>query len=373
MKILFVTATYKPSTNGVSIAIDITVNKLRQLGQDVYVLAPEHKNLEENDPFVIRYPSLVNQKNLDYPIPLFPMRVNELISLWNTSFDLIHVHHPFYIFTMGDIIANIHKCPIVFTFHTNYETYSKLYFKSIPKKLNKLWIENTIEKIGKKANLIISPSQEKKNEILELSPQANVSVLTTGVDTTNKVLDKQKAKKLLGWPSDKKVLLSLSRLAKEKNIETAVKALKYLDDSFVLYIVGTGPSEQDLKDLVIKNKLESQVFFTGGVDHDDTHKYYNAADIFLFPSITETQGLTAFESAAMETPIIAVDSEVAREFLRTAGAAISKNNPSLFALEIKKMSESDPNVIGSQLREWVSEYSIDNYIKKLMSLYGSIL
>jgi glycosyltransferase involved in cell wall biosynthesis len=372
MKILFVTATYKPSINGISVALDNVAKKLRKLGHKVYILAPEHKKSRKNEKYVIRYPALPNPKKFDYPIPLLPLTLNDIKMLWKIDFDIVHAHHPMHIFTMADLIAKVHNCPTVFTFHTNYDLYLNIYLKILPKKVNKIWLENTIERISKKADLIIVPSKAVRKKVLETHPKAHVKVLTTGVELNKKILPKNTAKKNLKWPLDKKALLCLSRISKEKNIVTAIEAMKYLGNDYRLYIAGSGLALSDLKKLTQSSGLAKKVKFLGEIPHEKIDRYFNAADAFLFPSITETQGLAVFEAAAMHTPIAAIKSEVADEFLKEAGAEISLNDPKLFAKAIEDLSQRDQAKLEKTIAKWISRYSFDNYVDNLVDLYQGL-
>ena len=60
MKILYVTATYSPTVNGVAVSVKTTAENLRKLGHDVTILAPNHPNRDKNEEHVVRYPSIVN-------------------------------------------------------------------------------------------------------------------------------------------------------------------------------------------------------------------------------------------------------------------------------------------------------------------------
>lgn len=372
MKILLVTATYKPSINGISIALENTSRKLRELGHTVYILAPEHKKAPKNEKYIIRYPAIYNPKKFDYPIPLLPVNLKDLKKLWKIDLDIVHAQHPFHIFTMADIISKLHNCPSVFTFHTNYDLYMDIYLKMIPKKVNKIWLENTIERIGKKADLIIAPSKMIKNRILNTYPKANVKVLTTGVETNKKILKRKKAKEILNWPKEKTCLLCVGRLSKEKNLETAILSLKHLPENYILYLVGDGPYKKDLVKMVSDENLSDRVYFIGEALHNKTYKYYNAADMFLMPSVTETQGLVIFEAAAMHAPIAAVKSDVSLEFLDKSISEISKNDPKSLADAVVKLSNRNFKEIEKNLAKWISRFSFEKYVEKLINLYQDL-
>lgn len=112
----------------------------------------------------------------------------------------------------------------------------------------------------------------------------------------------------LGIADDETMLLSLSRVSYEKNIQAILKQFPEVlseNKRVKLVVVGDGPYLQDLKDLVAELGIEEAVIFTGMVPHDETALYYKASDFFISASTSETQGLTYTESLASGTPVIA--------------------------------------------------------------------
>ncbi|MCD5404932.1 MAG: glycosyltransferase [Desulfotomaculum sp.] len=111
-------------------------------------------------------------------------------------------------------------------------------------------------------------------------------------------------------PSESKVLLFVGRLGKEKNIDFLLDMHEVIIKSnynAVLVIVGDGPYKQELKNKVYHKGLGNKVIFTGLLSKFDTIKCYAGADLFVFASVTETQGLVIGEAKAAGLPVIAVD------------------------------------------------------------------
>ena len=112
----------------------------------------------------------------------------------------------------------------------------------------------------------------------------------------------------LGIAEDETMLLSLSRISYEKNIQAIVQQFPDVlaqNDRVKLVIVGDGPYLSALKEMVEDLGIEDSVIFTGMVAHEETAIYYKAADFFISASTSETQGLTYTESLASGTPVIA--------------------------------------------------------------------
>lgn len=112
----------------------------------------------------------------------------------------------------------------------------------------------------------------------------------------------------LGIASDETMLLSLSRISHEKNIQAIVQAMPKIlleNPKVKLVIVGGGPYTDDLQEMIAELNLDEHVQLTGMIAPSDTALYYKAADFFISASTSETQGLTFLESLASGTPILA--------------------------------------------------------------------
>ena len=111
-----------------------------------------------------------------------------------------------------------------------------------------------------------------------------------------------------GILEDQKVLLSLSRLSYEKNIQAIITGFYEIlqtDKRYRLMIVGDGPYKKELEKLVEQLDIVSYVIFVGEVNNQLVNRYYQLADYFVSLSDSESQGLTYIEALAAKTPIIA--------------------------------------------------------------------
>src|SRR3989337_1832613 len=108
MRILYITGSYLPYLSGVTISIRDFKQELEKLGHEVVLLAPFAPGYKDIEPGVVRYPSL--------PLPSWILR-----RLFKEKFDLVHVHHPFYIGSFAAFVASLKKIPLVYSFHTRYD------------------------------------------------------------------------------------------------------------------------------------------------------------------------------------------------------------------------------------------------------------
>ena len=116
--------------------------------------------------------------------------------------------------------------------------------------------------------------------------------------------------------NDHKVLISIGRLAEEKNWITLLSAVAQIAETHPeirLIILGDGPQREALESYAQEVGLGEQVIFTGLVPFEDVPAYLKAGDIFCFASTTETQGLVTMEALAAGLPVVAVDATGTRD------------------------------------------------------------
>jgi 1,2-diacylglycerol 3-alpha-glucosyltransferase len=373
MNILFLTGTYSPSVNGVAVSVESLSDELEKLGHTVTVFAPDNHlpyNHKEN---IIRYASITNPIVKDYPIPLLPWNRDIHRVLTTSKFDVVHVHHPFHFAWYGRRYAQRFKAPFVFTYHTRYHEYARLYLKAW-QSLVRVMINMNLRYVFRHADMVIAPSAAIKKELLENFEIKRVEVLPTGVKIEcppNST--KQALRKELGFPEDRVLLLSLSRLAPEKNIELAVRSLSHLPENFFLVIAGGGSYLKRLQTLVEAEGLTERVKFLGKVEHTEVAKVYSAVDIFLFPSVTETQGINLLEAMCCGLPVVAVKSEVSTEWVPSDTGVLTENSPEGFAQAVLSISDNLGESVSSSARGWASNFTIRASAERLINLYGQFL
>jgi 1,2-diacylglycerol 3-alpha-glucosyltransferase len=157
---------------------------------------------------------------------------------------------------------------------------------------------------------VIAPSEKIRRVLDNYRILRRICVVPTGIDLNKFDITLSEAERAalkadIGIPPQNKVLLTLGRLAKEKNVEQLIDYVKLMerkDISFV--IVGGGPYKKELTEYVEKSGLKDKVFFTGMIVPQLVPKYYLLADIFLCASTSEAQGLTYMEAMASGLPSV---------------------------------------------------------------------
>jgi len=313
MKIAFFTNNYLPNTGGAAIAVESYREALEKLGHEVHVFAPKYppwfpKYKEDKDKHIIRFPSIALRFITPQPLPLyFSFLVEDYFRKQN--FDIVHSHHPFVIGKTALKLAKKYNKPIVFTHHTQYHKYVH-YIPIIPQTItSKIAIKESV-KYSNQVDLVIAPTKEIKDMIINFGVKTRIEVIPTGIDFS--LWEKPIPKDFLDnfpW-KDKKILLYAGRLAKEKNLEFLIQALSKLlkdRDDVVFLIVGDGEERKNLENLTEKLEIKDKVIFLGWHPREELIYYYKIAHIFVFASTTETQGLVTLEAMAGGCAVVAVE------------------------------------------------------------------
>ncbi|HZK43652.1 MAG TPA: glycosyltransferase family 4 protein [Syntrophomonadaceae bacterium] len=309
MRIGIFTDSYKPYTSGVVTSISTFKDELIKLGHETYIFAPNYPKYNEIEENVHRYYSLPSPTNKDFSlaIPVYP-GMNMLLK--RLDLDIIHVHSPFTMGRVGLHYAKRQNIPIVFTYHTLYDQY--VHYVPVAQDLAKEVAIKYSNNFCNQCDHVIAPSTEVEEILQGYEIRTPISIIPTGVP-----LHKFNGKKG-DWlrdnykiPEENKILLFVGRLTKEKNLEFLIKAFARVKETLpntTLVIAAQGPLEHELKELA-KSKnlsLETEVIFTGVLPFDTLVQVYYSSDLFIFSSVTETQGLVLIEAMAAGLPVVAV-------------------------------------------------------------------
>ncbi|MGI6413815.1 MAG: glycosyltransferase family 4 protein [Syntrophomonadaceae bacterium] len=309
MRIGFFTDSYKPYTSGVVTSITTFQEELTKFGHEIYIFAPNYQNYFEVEENVYRFYSLPAPTNPDFSlaIPLYP-GISTLIKKLNL--DIIHVHSPFTMGRVGLRFARKYQIPLVFTYHTRYDQY--VHYVPIAHDLAKGVTIKYSTRFCNACDHIIVPSSNIERLLKAYDINSPISVIPTGVPIHRfNQGDSDWLRKHYQIPRSNKILLFVGRLTKEKNLEFLIKAFHLIKLSLpntTLVITAQGPMENELKKLVFNLglSLDRDVIFTGAVPFDNLVNIYYSADLFVFSSLTETQGLVLIEAMATGLPVVAI-------------------------------------------------------------------
>jgi glycosyltransferase involved in cell wall biosynthesis len=307
MRVGLFTNNYLPFRGGVTTAVETLREGLEVLGHRAWVFAPAAQHPHHDPPFVFRYPSI--------PAPTYPgfslavpvsRRLGRLAR--RLDLDVIHVHHPFLLGVTGRRLARRTRRPLVFTYHTRYEKYA--HYVPLPQRLVRGLAVQLACRFADSADLVVAPSDHVAETLRQRGIRAPVSVIPTGVDLTRfSPGSRDRARRRLGLSADGLICLYTGRLDREKSLERVLDAFESIAaaiSSASLHLVGKGSHGRALERRAAAGPAGRRIVFHGGLGREALPDYYRAADLFLFASETETQGLVLAEAHACALPAVAV-------------------------------------------------------------------
>ncbi|WP_258360507.1 glycosyltransferase family 4 protein [Moorella sulfitireducens] len=376
MHIGIFTDSYLPYTSGVVRSIITFSTELQLLGHRVFIFAPGYGTTgPEKD--IYRFCSLraPTFKEFALAIPLAPALPQTLREL---KIDLIHVHSPFIMGRLGARMARKLGLPLVITYHTLYEEYVH-YFPLVPGLLRKA-VRSYTTSFCNRCRLVITPTEVIAAYLKKNGVKVPVVSIPTGIEVERfRNLDSSWLRRYLNLPPEKIILLHVGRLGKEKNIPFILRAFARVQQEVPavhLVLVGSGPYKESLQNMANDLGIGRAVTFAGSFSFEQMPAVYAGADLFIFASVTETQGLVIGEAKAAGLPVVAVKAYGVQEMVENEVdgflTPLDLNTFSSCVLRLVK----DLNLrrqMGEQGRQNVQALSAATMARRLENLYQSIL
>lgn len=306
----FFTDTYFPQVSGVATSIKTLKEELEQKGHQVYIFTTTDPNAKELEEDVIRMPSVPFVSFKDRRIVVRGMWYAYLIAK-ELKLDLIHTHTEFGAGLLGKMVGKKLKVPVIHTYHTMYEDY--LHYIAKGKVLRPTHVKYFSRFFANHTTGVVCPSERVIDKLKEYGVTSPMRIIPTGIDIKKferldiSVEMKKDLRGELGLTDDSIMLLSLSRISYEKNIQAIINGMPPIIERFSnaqLVIVGDGPYVDKLRCLADKLGISNNIQFVGEVPNDQVAIYYKAADYFVSASTSETQGLTYTEAMASGVPCV---------------------------------------------------------------------
>ena len=340
---------FQPVQNGVSTALLTLTAGLRGRGHRVCVFAPEHHDQTEPEPGVMRFPSFVSSLNPEYPLayPFLP-RLTLASHFRRLRMDIVHTHTPFVLGLTGAKLAIRRGVPLVSTFHTLYSQYSH-YAPVVPESVAVGLLEHYLPWYYNRVAEIICPSQVAADHLQNLGVTQPITVIPTGIPlpSVESIGEEARhcARQSIGVAENVPLLLYAGRLAREKNVAHLLEVFAILRVSVpdaVLAIAGNGPYAEDLRQMAETLPCEQDVRFLGPVPRQTMDALYAAADVFCFPSPSETQGLVIGEARAAGTPCVTVNAGGAPETVCDGedGFLVPPDDAQAFAFQLTRILQN---------------------------------
>lgn len=381
MNIAIFTDTYFPDINGVASSIYTMTNGLRAKGHRVFIFSISEPSkqikLISLNPPVYRIPSLpiAGLKPYRAVLPHYT-RLIELIK--KLEIDIIHTHTEFSMGLMGSVVAFAIGAPHIHTYHTMLEDYThyiaggKLKLEGFARKYSGVYCDAM--------DALIVPTEKVKNAVLSYGAEdVPIHVIPSGINLKpfapeNYSRQEIDAIKLaFGIKFTDKVLLSIGRVAHEKSLDVAIKALPNAlakNPNIKLVIIGNGPALEDLMALARELKVYDNVIFAGAVPFAEVGKYYQVGDAFISCSTSETQGLTYYEALAAGLPVLArYDDCILETLFDGVNAMLFEKEEELPSKMLKILEDDMRDTLSANARASVKEFDAELFADRIEAAY----
>lgn len=383
MNIGMFTDIYRPAINGVTRSIDTFRASLEARGHTVYIFAP-HVRRHPKEERVIRLPSIKRLSPTYAPIgisvvPLLTRKVRAM------ELDIIHTHLPFFVGGLGYRIANKLSIPKIHTYHTHLTEYAH-YAPPVPgiQRPVRYGLRRLSRRYCNNSDYVIAPSSAIRDVLHSYSVTKPIEVIPTGIVCKNfRRLSSDETTHLFreySIPLGQRTILFGGRLAKEKNLLFLLdcfQAIARQHSNVHLIFAGGGPMEQSLERRIRKLGLASRVTITGFLDKQVIAKFFGAADVFAFPSYTETQGIVIAEALAAGCPVVAIDALGPKDAVHDSvdGFLVLKNDGPTFTQRLLQILEDNDlqQRMSTAAISGAQQFSVDSTTDRLLSVYRTAL
>lgn len=377
---------YFPFVSGVSVSVARLKQGLELQGHRVLAVVPRYSSgsgaESGQDSSLVRLPKLYAfGKRGDFPLAnVFSRPVYRLVKAFKPH--VVHVHHPFWVGSLGLWLGKRLEVPVVYTYHTRLEHYA--HYVPLPGALfRNLICHYLIKRFANKCNGVVVPTYSAEEYLRIIGVKSQILVQPTGVEFDR--FQTPNAKQLAQLKTrhgikDERVLVSVSRLGREKNIDFMLEALAQLPAdtrrTIKLLLIGEGPDRARLERLIVALELSAQVILVGAVPPDEVTGYYQLGDVFVFASKSETQGMVILEAMSAGLPVVAVrssgiDDVVKQEFngFKTAEETRAWRE----ALE-RLLHDADlRRRLGEQARDFARGYDVAEFARQVQEFYAKLL
>jgi len=314
LRIAMFTNNYLPFIGGVPISIDRLRRGLQTLHDSVMVVAPSYQDQPKNEKSVLRVSSLLSmgEKREFRLANIFLPRIRRRIKIFQP--DVIHLHHPIWMGSLGMFIGHWLKVPVIYTYHTRLEHYA--HFVPLPGNLFRNFISHSlIKRFANKCDAVIVPTDSTEEYLRMIGVKSHIFVQPTGIEYHRfQEVSEDEVRSLresLGI-QDETVFITVARLSNEKNIDFMIDAIHALrqrsDHPFRFLMIGEGHQHERLQQRIDELDLNRHFTLIGSVPPEDMATWYHLGDAFLFASKSETQGMVILEAMAAGLPVVAVRS-----------------------------------------------------------------
>ncbi|MEA4912570.1 MAG: glycosyltransferase [Oscillospiraceae bacterium] len=328
---------FPPTIDGVA---NVTVNYARIIQEkygNAVVATPFYPGVRDDYPFeVIRYPSIYVSDDIGYRAG-YPFDPRVLNKLEKKDLDIIHTHCPFVSTILARMVRTVTGAPIVFTYHTKFDIdIDKAIASDSLRRASIKFLLNNINACDE----VWVVSEGAGQNLRSLGYEGEYVVMENGTDFERRRASDERVETLrarYAIDPDETVFLFVGRMMWYKGVRISLDALKAARDAglrFRFFLVGDGADRDEMEKYVRDSGLSDACVFTGAVrDRELLRDYFTLADLFLFPSTFDTNGIVVREAAACYCPSVLVRDSCAAEGIGDGetGLLIEENADSMLA------------------------------------------
>lgn len=318
LKVCLINDSFPPLIDGVANTVMNYAKVINEKHGKAIVAAPFHPKEKDSDFSykVIRFPSINTERIIDYRAG-YPFSYETLDKIKAENINIIHTHCPFASTVLARTLREPLNCPIIFTYHTKFDvdierTVGKGYLKD---KIIKGIIRN-IEACDE----VWVVSEGAGENLKSLGYKGDYIVMPNGVDIPKGKVSKEEIEKYTGeysLPENVPVFLFVGRMAWYKGLDIILEGLAKLKETgedFRMVFVGGGLDFDEVKKYSEELGLSEKCIFTGPINNRNAIRaFYSRADLFLFPSVYDTNGLVVREAAACGLASVLIKKSCAAE------------------------------------------------------------
>lgn len=420
MRIGLFSDTYRPAINGVVFVVESLKNQLEDEGHEVFIFCPAKTlrpgKLQAEDPHIVRIPSVPSGFFDDFELSVFfpPRTLRQIRSL---DLDIIHIFTPSQIGLLGinaamkyDIPLVVQHCTDLYEFIEDYPNtfvgalaLANVLFPLSVKLGRKDYIE--IAKLGRPRlgaakwgqdiiKRAITMAYSKSDAAIALSKKSQkqltgwqdedysyeVSMIPSGVDALPVPTKRQllEFKKKWGLGDNDEVIGNIGRMAEEKNLPILIEAFDSIGaerPNAKLVFVGDFDYRKTLEKMAAASKFPERIIFTGAFPRERLGVAYAALDVFVFPSLKDTQAWVLNEAAHASLPIVMIDRDLTEVMIDGKNGFFAANDPHDFASKVVRLLEDDKlrKSFGAESKVLASRLTEKSQTKKVIALYENCL
>lgn len=351
MNVLMLSDVFFPRVNGVSTSIQTFRQGLSEQGVEVQLIAPDYGLADSAES--ARWISRVRSHRVPFDREDRIASKRRMVAAAGArSPALIHIQTPFAAHYAGLELARLHGVPVIATYHTLFEEYLHHYIPLIPGTLTRRLARGLSRRQCNALDAVVVPSSAMAERLRDYGVTVPLHVIPTGIPVERfSKGDGAAFRARHQIPEQVKIALFVGRVAHEKNIDFLLQVAKRCRGTVpdLLWIIaGEGPALKDLKALARRLGIAERVRFIGYLDREqELPNCYAAADVFVFASRTETQGLVLLEAMAAGLPVLALSAMGTSDIVEPRlGAVVAGDDLEDFAQRLVALLGDDPRRFG---------------------------